>query len=110
MVEIVHRPGHPVISLLADLPKMGSTPEIRVDVPEAIKFKIAERAKGVFPEYTVNTIDGVRVTFPKGWGLVRASNTQSCLVMRFEAETQGDLEQYKTLVEERIHRLQSELS
>ena len=110
LVEILSNTDEPISQMLADLPKMVATPELRVDVPESIKFKIAEQAKTAFPEYKVSTIDGVRIKFAKGWGLVRASNTQACLVMRFEAETESDLEQYKSLVEERIDKLQSELS
>ena len=63
---------------LADLPKTYATPEIRVDAPEEEKFAIVERAAAHFAaRYPVNTIDGVRITFPKGWGLLRASNTQA---------------------------------
>ena len=94
--------------MLADLPKMISTPEIRVDCPEQVKFQVAEQAKAKFPEYEVNTLDGVRISFPKGWGLVRASNTQPVLVMRFEAETEQLLGEYQSLVETRIQALREE--
>lgn len=89
---------------------MVSTPELRVDCPEEIKFKIAQEAQSAFNEYKVDTIDGVRVTFDHGWGLVRASNTQPVLVMRFEATTPGLLEQYKTTVIDRIEAIKSKLS
>ena len=69
----------------------------------------AEQAKKAFVEYPVNTIDGVRITFPHGWGLVRASNTQPVLVMRFEADTQARLEEYQHLVEGRIEELKKTL-
>jgi phosphomannomutase/phosphoglucomutase len=75
-----------IAPLLADLPMTFVTPEIRVDCPDEEKFGIVERAAGHFAtKYPTNTIDGVRMTFPKGWGLIRASNTQSILVLRFEA-------------------------
>jgi phosphomannomutase/phosphoglucomutase len=89
---------------------MVSTPEIRVDCPEQIKFKIAQEAQSAFKEFKVDTIDGVRVTFPQGWGLVRASNTQPVLVMRFEAETPQLLESYKKTVLDRIEDIKARLS
>jgi phosphomannomutase/phosphoglucomutase len=82
--------------LLADLPKTYATPEIRVDCPEEIKFEIPERAVQHFSsKYPVNTIDGVRMTFPKGWGLIRSSNTQPVLVLRFEATDPQALDAYR---------------
>jgi phosphomannomutase/phosphoglucomutase len=86
LLEIVSRGPFGLAALLADLPRTTSTPEIRVDVPEERKFPIVERAAEHFSAlYPVNTIDGVRITFPHGWGLLRASNTQPILVLRFEA-------------------------
>jgi len=86
LLEIVSRGQFGLAPLLADLPRTYATPEIRVDAPEEEKFAIVERAAGHFAaRYPVNTIDGVRITFPEGWGLLRASNTQAILVMRFEA-------------------------
>ncbi|HEX2637635.1 MAG TPA: phosphomannomutase/phosphoglucomutase [Gemmatimonadales bacterium] len=86
LLEIVSRSPFGLAALLADLPRTTSTPEIRVDVPEERKFPIVERAAEHFSAiYPVNTIDGVRITFPHGWGLLRASNTQPILVLRFEA-------------------------
>jgi phosphomannomutase/phosphoglucomutase len=66
-----------------------------VDAPEEAKFAIVERAAEHFAaRYPVNTIDGVRITFPQGWGLLRASNTQAILVLRFEATDQKSLDAY----------------
>ena len=82
--------------LLADLPRTFATPEIRVDCPDDAKFAIVERAARHFAaRYPVNTIDGVRMTFPHGWGLVRSSNTQPILVMRFEATDEASLADYR---------------
>jgi phosphomannomutase/phosphoglucomutase len=82
--------------LLADLPKTYATPEIRVDCPEEIKFEIPERAVKHFgSKYPINTIDGVRMTFPQGWGLIRSSNTQPVLVLRFEATDPKALDAYR---------------
>lgn len=105
LVEILSSSDGSLSSLLADLPKTVTTPEIRVDCPEEIKFELASKAQGAFDEFPVNTLDGVRITFPHGWGLVRASNTQPVLVMRFEADTPARLEEYQTLVEGRIREL-----
>jgi phosphomannomutase/phosphoglucomutase len=88
---------------------MVSTPEMRVDCPEAIKFKIASEAQNAFKEFKVDTIDGVRVTFDRGWGLVRASNTQPVLVMRFEAESPELLEVYRKTVVDRIENIKASL-
>lgn len=75
-----------IAPLLADLPATFTTPEIRVECDEEAKFAIVARAAKHFAaKYPVTTIDGVRMTFPKGWGLIRASNTQPILVLRFEA-------------------------
>ncbi|MDC0358058.1 phosphomannomutase, partial [Oligoflexia bacterium] len=109
LVEIVSKIEGPISSLLSDVPKMMSTPEIRCDCPEEIKFKIPELAKEAFSEFEVTTIDGVRITFPHGWGLVRASNTQPVLVMRFEADTEALLNEYQTLVTERIEQIKRDL-
>jgi phosphomannomutase/phosphoglucomutase len=110
LAEIMSKHTGPLSSLLAGLPAMVSTPEMRVDCPEAIKFKIAQEAQSAFKEFHVDTIDGVRVTFDKGWGLVRASNTQPVLVMRFEAESEALLEDYKKIVIDRIEKIKTQLA
>jgi phosphomannomutase/phosphoglucomutase len=93
LLEIVSRGTFGLAGLLGDLPVTMATPEIRVDVPEERKFELVERAVGHFSSrYPVNTIDGVRITFPDGWGLLRASNTQPILVLRFEASDQRSLD------------------
>jgi phosphomannomutase/phosphoglucomutase len=109
LVEIVSKHSGPISSLLADLTPMVSTPEMRVDCPEAVKFKIAQAAQAAFKEFKVDTIDGVRITFDHGWGLVRASNTQPVLVMRFEAESPELLESYKKTVVDRIETIKASL-
>ena len=79
--------------MLADVPKFVSTPEIRVDCPDEIKFEIVDRAVKHFRSiYDVIDVDGVRVLFGDGWGLIRASNTQPVLVTRYEALSQERLE------------------
>ncbi len=96
--ELVSKTDQPVSSLLSDLPSAVSTPEMRVDCPEEKKFQIPEMAKEVFSKYKVDTTDGVRINFGSGWGLIRASNTQPVLVLRFEATTQADLDKYQAEV------------
>lgn len=108
--ELVSKTDSPVSELLQDVPTTYSTPEMRVDCPEDIKFKIPSLIKEAFNDYEVTTIDGARIQFENGWGLVRASNTQPVLVMRFEAENEADMMKYKTYVEEALQRIQSELA
>jgi phosphomannomutase/phosphoglucomutase len=92
LLEIVSAGEGGLASLLADLPRTVATPEIRVDCAEERKFGIVERAAAHFAaRYPVSTLDGVRITFPDGWGLIRASNTQPVLVMRFEASSKETL-------------------
>ncbi len=88
LLEIVSRGPGALASHLDGLPPSFATPELRVDCDEATKFGIvAEAAKYFASQYPVDTIDGVRISYPDGWGLLRASNTQPVLVMRFEATT-----------------------
>lgn len=110
IVEILSNEERPLSSLLVDLPKVYSTPEIRVDCEDEYKFQVAEKAPELFSDFDVDTLDGARITFPDGWGLVRASNTQPALVMRFEAQSKESLEKYRGLVEGRIRDLQAELA
>ena len=78
--------------MLSDVPKFVSTPEIRVDCPDEIKFEVVDRAVKHFrATHDVIDVDGVRVLFGDGWGLIRASNTQPVLVTRYEARTQDRL-------------------
>ena len=101
LIEIVAKSGQPLSAQLAGIPKTVSTPELRVDCPDELKFDIVRRVAGHFKarRQTVD-IDGVRVIFPQGWGLLRASNTQPVLVMRFEAANEHLLKQYQAEVEE----------
>jgi len=86
LLRIVADSGRTVRELLADVPAFVSTPEIRIDVAEEEKFAIVERAVRHFRDrYDVIDVDGVRVLFGDGWGLIRASNTQPALVARYEA-------------------------
>jgi phosphomannomutase/phosphoglucomutase len=97
LLEIVAAGPAGLSRLLADLPPTHATPEIRVDCPDELKFGVVERAARHFAaRYAVNTIDGVRIAYPDGWALLRASNTQPVLVMRFEATSPEALAAYRT--------------
>ncbi len=101
LLRIIADAGQPIHALLADVPEFVSTPEIRVDTDDAIKFGIVADAVAHFRAlYDVNDVDGVRVLFGDGWGLIRASNTQPVLVMRFEARTPDRLAEIRTLFED----------
>ena len=100
----------PLSSLIADLPKTCNTPEIRFDCPDGLKFKVVDRIRDLYarpetvplPVREVITVDGVRAVFQKGWGLIRASNTQPVLVMRFEAVDESSLRSIRSLMEEQV--------
>jgi phosphomannomutase/phosphoglucomutase len=96
LMEIVSKSGRPLSAQLAGLPKTVSTPEIRVDCPDETKFRVVAAVAEKFTKtHRVIDVDGVRVLFDQGWGLLRASNTQPVLVMRFEASSAALLEQYR---------------
>ncbi len=98
--EIASATHQPLSSLLADLPHTVSTPEIRVDCEETKKFILVEETKRLLQaKNSIIDIDGVRVNFDDGWGLVRASNTQPVLVLRFEAPTPDRLAELRKIVE-----------
>jgi len=101
LIEIVAKSGKPLSAQLAGLPKLVSTPEIRVDCPDEVKFDVVARAaERLKKAHETIDVDGVRVIFPHGWGLVRASNTQPVLVLRFEAENESLLDEYRSEVEQ----------
>jgi phosphomannomutase/phosphoglucomutase len=101
LLAFVAREGGPLSRHLAGLPPTWTTPEIRVDCPDERKFAVVEAAARYFGgRYETLTLDGVRISFAGGWGLLRASNTQPVLVMRFEATSEADLAAYRGEVED----------
>ena len=103
--EIASDHNGPLSSLLSDLVTTVSTPEIRVDCEESKKFELVEQTKKrLVGNFKVNDIDGVRVDFGDAWGLVRASNTQPVLVLRFEAPNSLRLSEVRKIIEEALHR------
>ena len=99
LLEIVSRSDKSLSELLSDLPELENTPEIRLECSDEKKFEVVEKVKGHFSErYDVIDVDGARINFENGWGLVRASNTQPVLVLRFEADSLEALEEIKKRV------------
>src|SRR5271170_4309550 len=106
LLEILSKEGRGLGAILADLPASHFTPEIRVDCPDDRKFEVVRKAAEFFRQhYEVIDIDGVRVNFPDGWGLVRASNTQPALVTRFEAKDDAALCEIRGLFETKLKEL-----
>lgn len=114
LVEILAKTKQSVSSLVADLPQTTVTPEIRVDCPDSVKFQLVDQVRAQLSGYLESnrplgastlrlrelvTIDGVRAIFDDGWGLIRASNTQPALVLRFEAPSQARLDVIRAAVE-----------
>jgi phosphomannomutase/phosphoglucomutase len=98
LLEILTRKGKSIKELLAGVPQMVSTPEIRLDCPDDKKFQVVEELAREFKkDHQVIDVDGARVLFDGGWGLVRASNTQPVLVFRFEAQKEERLEEIRQI-------------
>ena len=112
IVEIAGTPEMPPLGqVLSDWPLTFNTPEIRMECPEEIKFRIVALAQDHFRQgYDMNDIDGVRITFPDGWALLRASNTQPVLVLRFEAESEKRLAEIRAEIETPLAGWIAELS
>jgi phosphomannomutase/phosphoglucomutase len=106
LLEIVSNSGSPLSAQLASLPVTMATPEIRVDCPDDKKFAVVSAVREHFrhdPQAIgVIDIDGARINFSHGWGLVRASNTQPVLVLRFEAQSSELLNKYRKRVEDAV--------
>lgn len=110
LIELLSRSDQTLAEMIDALPVMYATPELRVACPDARKFAVTERvAKHFTGLYPVIDIDGVRIEFDRGWGLVRASNTQPVLVMRFEAESPALRDAYRAEVESWIRAHEPEV-
>ena len=110
LIEILARSKDKLSTMMAGLPKTFATPEIRIYASDEVKFKIVDEVrKALTARYPVIDIDGVRAIFPRGWGLVRASNTQAVIVLRFEADTEADLaaiqKEVRALLQDIINKL-----
>jgi phosphomannomutase/phosphoglucomutase len=101
LVQLVSSDARPLSEVVNEFPKYVSTPEIRVDVTEENKFEIVDNAVKHFSAlYDVIAVDGARVLFENGWGLLRASNTQPVLVLRYEARTAAALSEIQSVMED----------
>jgi phosphomannomutase/phosphoglucomutase len=125
LVEILAKTKRPLSHLVADLPETAVTPEIRVDCPDAMKFQLVAQVRAQLTACLDDgrpvgvsdlrlrelvTIDGVRAVFEQGWGLIRASNTQPALVLRFEAPSQSRLETIRATIEQELAQARRVLS
>jgi phosphomannomutase/phosphoglucomutase len=105
LVRILSHTDRPLSALLADVPRYYATPEVRVPCPDDRKFAVVEALVRQFKErYEVVDVDGARVLFGDGWGLVRASNTQPVLVVRAEGTTPEALRRIQKVLEEALAR------
>lgn len=111
LLEIVSSSSKPVSEQFETIPNSVNTPEIKIPIAEEDKFifmqRFSEQAK--FPNANIITIDGLRVEFPHGWGLLRASNTTPCLVARFEAKDQESLKQIQILFKSELQGIDKDL-
>ncbi|MEK7354919.1 MAG: phosphomannomutase/phosphoglucomutase, partial [Bdellovibrionota bacterium] len=108
LIELLGKTGKTIRQLLEGLPTAYNTPEIRIDTTEAKKRSIVEKLRETYKGgdgYKVNLIDGIRISYPDGWALARASNTQPVLVLRFESKTQEGLDRIQSEIEKIVNPL-----
>jgi phosphomannomutase/phosphoglucomutase len=106
LLRILSHTDKPLSALLADVPRYHATPEIRVDCPDEVKFEVVRKIAAAFKlNHRVIDVDGARVLFDTGWGLIRASNTQPALVLRAEAKTPEALDGIKQTLEQALRKL-----
>ena len=111
LLEILAATGKGVDELIQDLPKTFTTPEIRVECPDAVKFDVVDQIVAHYKaKQEVIDIDGMRALYPDGWGLVRASNTQPALVLRFEALTAPRLDEIRRDIETTLKQIISRIT
>ena len=111
LLEILTAEFRPTAEIFAELPDSVSTPELNISLKEGENFSFVEKlqSQAIFDEANIITIDGVRVEFKDGWGLVRASNTTPSLVLRFEADNEIALERIKETFREQILKINADL-
>ncbi len=110
VLEILSKTDKTLSELLSDLPETCSTPELRVDCDDEKKFEIVRQIAEEFARTNeVITTDGARILFENGWGLVRASNTQAILVLRFEADSEENLRDIQKSIEAKVSELIAEV-
>ena len=105
LLELLSHTDRKLSEILSDLPETVTTPEIRRPCPDEKKFQVVkELVENFRRDYEVVDVDGARVLFDHGWGLVRASNTQPVLVLRFEATDKEQLEKIQNIFEEKLSK------
>ena len=111
LLEILTHEKQAMSQLLSDVPKTFASPELRFDTTEEKKFSMVKRATELLRDagHKVVDVDGVRVTFPDGWGLIRASNTQPILVLRYEASTEARVKEIQALIEKTVAQAQKDV-
>jgi phosphomannomutase/phosphoglucomutase len=104
LVEIIGSQTASLDQLMEEFPKTVSTPEIQIPVSDSVKFRIVEALidNSQFDDGSISLIDGIRVDYADGWGLVRASNTSPCLTLRFEADDNNCLNRIQDLFRENL--------
>lgn len=103
IMELLSKTQKPLSQLFEGLPRLASSPEIRIPCAEDKKFEVVKKMTEFFRHhYEVNDIDGARIEFKNGWGLVRASNTGPALSLRFEAESEARLQEIQALVFDKL--------
>ncbi len=111
LLEILSGTTKTISELLSDIPKTIMTPEIRLDSNDDTKFEIVKKVTDYFKQegYNVSDVDGVRVIFEDGFGLLRASNTQPAIVQRYEANTQERLDEIQKLIQDKLKEIEGQL-
>jgi len=110
LLEIMGKSDRPLSEYLSDVPKTYSTPEIRIDCPDNVKFEIVRKLTEFYKnKFNIIDIDGVRILLDDGWGLVRSSNTQPILVLRFEGQSEEALMRIQGMVMKDLDRILKEL-
>ena len=105
--EIMSLRDQDLDAIFAGFPALPATPEIRIDVDEEKKFGLIRAlvSQADFGDGKITTVDGLRVDFEKAWGLVRASNTSAAITLRFEGETQQDIERLQQLFKQQLQKV-----
>jgi phosphomannomutase/phosphoglucomutase len=112
LLELVGSQTAGLDELMEEFPKTVSTPEIQIPVSDTVKFRIVDALidSNGFDDGSISLIDGIRVDYADGWGLVRASNTSPCLTLRFEADDDTSLTRIKTMFREKLLNIDESLT
>jgi phosphomannomutase/phosphoglucomutase len=110
VVQLIAAQDQPLSALMATVPILYATPEYRPRCPDDRKAPVIQAVYDILiNEYPINEVDGIRITFERGWGLLRASNTEPALSMRFEGQTEADALDYKRIVQAALKEVYPEV-